>query len=63
MAAGIDGTAAQEVNVFEFLMMSLLVTLCLERSPVNLTVSATDSYVAIVPERISSNEARIFWDA
>ena len=47
----------------DFLMMSLLVTLCLERSPVNLTWSATDSYVAIMPERISSNEARIVWDA
>ena len=51
-------------QVLEFLIMSLLVTLCLERiSPVNLIGSATDSYVAIMPERISSNEARIVWDA
>ena len=50
--------------MFQLLMMSLLVTLCLERiSPVNLTGSATDRYVAIMPERISSNEARIVWDA
>ena len=50
--------------MFQLLMMSLLVTLCLERiSPVNLIWSATDRYVAIMPERISSNEARIAWDA
>jgi len=50
--------------MFQLLMMSLLVTLCLERiSPVNLTGSATDSYVAIMPGRISSNVARIVWDA
>ena len=46
--------------MFQLLIMSLLVTLCLERSPVNLTWSATDRYVAIMPERISSNEARRF---
>ena len=54
----------KEFNMVDFLIMSLLVTLCLERiSPVNLTGSATDRYVAIMPERISSNEARIVWDA
>ena len=50
--------------MFQLLIMSLLVTLCLERiSPVNLMRSATDRYVAIMPEHISSNEARIVWDA
>ena len=46
--------------MFQLLIMSLLVTLCLERSPVNLTGSATARYVAIMPERIDSNEARRF---
>lgn len=64
MAAGKTALQRQGVVMFQLLMVSLLVTLCLERiSPVNLTGSATDGYVAIMPEHISPNEARIVWDA
>ena len=64
VAPAIRSAQRQGVVMVQLLIMSLLVTLCLERiSPVNLMKSATDRYVAIMPEHISSNEARIVWDA
>ena len=36
MAAGIDGISDKEFNMVELAIMSLLITLCLERNSVNL---------------------------
>ena len=51
----------KELNMVDFLIMSLLVTLCLERNPVNLQEPATGLKVATSQTTSVVERGRLFW--
>ena len=56
-----DRRSDKEFNMVDFLIMSLLVTLCLERSPVNLIEPATGLKVATSQTTSVVKSGRLFW--
>jgi hypothetical protein len=56
-----DENSDKELNMVDFLIMSLLVTLCLERNPVNLQEPATGLKVATSQTTSVVESGRLFW--
>ena len=61
MTARKDENSDKELNMVDFLIMSLLVTLCLERNPVNLQEPATGLKVATSQTTSVVESGRLFW--